>query len=267
MSNVLGAFIITLLAGLATGLGSCIAFFVKKSNTKFLSLSLGFSAGVMIYVSMIEIFQESKMTFVNMLGPKIGTLITVFYFFAGIAFIAIIDRFIPDEENPHEMLMMDDKGQALPKDKKMLLRTGMFTAIAIVIHNFPEGISTFVAALDSYSLAIPIAVAIAIHNIPEGISVSVPIYYATGSRSKAFIYSFLSGMSEPLGAIIGYVILRNFLNDTIMGALLASVAGIMVYISIDELLPAARKYGDNHLSIYGFIGGMAIMAISLILFI
>ena len=266
MSNFWGAFTITLLAGLATGVGSCIAFFVKKNNTKFLSASLGFSAGVMIYVSMIEIFKEANTSFIKLLGERTGTLITVFYFFAGIAFIALIDRFIPDEDNPHECLSLEDSKKTCV-DNQNLFRTGIFTAVAIVIHNFPEGISTFISALESFSLAIPIAIAIAIHNIPEGISVSVPIYYATGSRGKAFLYSFLSGMSEPLGAIIGYFLLKNFLTDTIMAGLLAAVAGIMVYISIDELLPAARKYGDHHLSIYGMIAGMFVMALSLILFI
>lgn len=266
MNNVATAFLITLLAGLATGVGSCIAFFVKKTNTKFLSASLGFSAGVMIYVSMIEIFKESSETFVSILGERYGTLITVIYFFSGMAFIALIDRIIPDEENNNEILNINDI-QKINKDKRKLFRTGIFTALVIVIHNFPEGISTFISALESYSLAIPIAVAIGIHNIPEGISVSIPIYYATGSRKKAFIYSFLSGMSEPIGGVVGYLLLKNYLNDMIMAGLLAAVAGIMVYISIDELLPVSRRYGHHHLSIYGMILGMIVMAISLILFI
>lgn len=264
MVNFWGAFLITLLAGLATGIGSLIAFFVKSTNTKFLSASLGFSAGVMLYVSMIEIFKESNHSFINMFGIKAGTLITIFYFFAGILFIALIDRYIPDEENPHELLTIGEIKNE--KEKKYLYRTGLFTALAIVIHNFPEGISTFVSAMESYNLAIPIAIAIAIHNIPEGISVSVPIYYATGSRLKAFTYSFLSGMSEPIGGLLGYLLLRNFMNEIIMSGLLAAVAGIMVYISIDELLPAARKYGDGHTSIYGMIVGMLVMALSLVLF-
>lgn len=260
MGNFFNALIITFIAGLSTGIGSFIAFFIKKTNTKFLSLSLGFSAGVMIYVSMIEIFQNSNEIFIRIFGETKGSLITVFYFFSGIFFIAIIDRFIPDEDNPHEMLSMKDK------NRSSLYRTGFFTAVAIVIHNLPEGISTFITAMENIKLAIPIAVAIAIHNIPEGISVSIPIYYATGSRFKAFSYSFLSGMSEPVGAIIGYFILRNYINEVIMSALLAGVAGIMVYIAIDELLPAARKYGNSHLPIYGVIAGMFVMAISLVLF-
>ncbi|EGT3617009.1 zinc transporter ZupT [Clostridium perfringens] len=280
MNNILLAFLLTLLAGLATGIGSCIAFFAKKTNKKFLCISLGFSAGVMIYVSMIEIFQEAKNSLIGAMGLKAGSLVTVISFFVGIAIIALIDKFVPEEENPHEARSIEDieKGNVASnliyedsknesfKDKA-LMRTGLVTALAIAIHNIPEGLATFVSALNGASLAIPITIAIAIHNIPEGISVSVPIYYATGDKKKAFLYSFLSGMSEPVGAIIGYTLLRNIFNDMTLGILLAAVAGIMVFISLDELLPTARKYGEHHLSIYGLIAGMVVMAVSLLLFI
>ena len=151
--------------------------------------------------------------------------------------------------------------------KRSLLGTGIFAALALAVHNFPEGLATFVAALNDPQLGIPIAVAIAIHNIPEGIAVAVPIFYATKSRKKAFSLSLLSGLAEPLGAIVGYLILRPFLNDTLMGLIFAAVAGIMVYISLDELLPAAKEYGEHHLSIYGLIAGMVVMSVSLVLFI
>ncbi|WP_413926844.1 zinc transporter ZupT [Clostridioides sp. ZZV15-6598] len=260
------AFLITLFAGLSTGIGSCIAFFAKKTNTKFLSVSLGFSAGVMIYVSMIEIFPKAQEALTKSMGEKLGSWSTVIAFFAGMAIIAIIDKLIPQEENPHDIKKMEDVDEKNIQKNKSLLRTGIFTAMAIAIHNFPEGLATFISALDDATIAIPIAIAIAIHNIPEGISVSVPVYYATGDKKKAFYYSFLSGMSEPLGAIIGYVLLRNFLNDTTLGIVFAIVGGIMVFISLDELLPSAREYGEHHLSIYGLIAGMVVMAISLLLF-
>lgn len=220
----------------------------------------------MIYVSMIEIFQEARESLIGVMGMKLGSFITVLSFFGGIAVIAIIDKLVPNKENPHEVKSMEDVNDEEVNKNKNLLRTGIFTALAIAIHNFPEGLATFVSALDNASVAIPITIAIAIHNIPEGISVSVPIYYATGDKKKAFIYSFLSGMSEPVGAIIGYLLLRNIFNDVTLGVLLAAVAGIMVFISIDELLPTARKYGEHHLSIYGLVAGMAVMAISLLLF-
>jgi len=267
--NVLIAFAFTLFAGLATGIGSVLAFFTKTTNTKFLSISLGFSAGVMIYVSMVEIFFKAKESLIGDLGEKAGSWITVISFFGGIFIIALIDKLIPSYENPHEIKKveaMDQDSQIAHKNEK-LKKMGLFTALAIAIHNFPEGLATFTAALSDPTLGIAIAVAIAIHNIPEGIAVSVPIYYATGNKRKAFWHSFASGLAEPLGAIIGYLILMPFLSPTVFGILFASVAGIMVFISIDELLPAAREYGEHHLSIYGLIFGMIVMAVSLLLFI
>ncbi|MCK4765393.1 MAG: zinc transporter ZupT [Candidatus Aminicenantes bacterium] len=264
--TVLFAFGLTLIAGLATGIGSAAAFFARATNTKLLSFSLGLSAGVMIYVSFVELFAEARKTLIAELGAKDGYLLTVAAFFAGVLLIAIIDRLVPEAGNPHEVHKIEeiDAKQGSPKDKK-LLRMGMLAAVAIAIHNFPEGIATFTGALKDIKLGIPIAVAISIHNIPEGIAVSVPIYYATGSRKKAFFYSFLSGLAEPLGAVIGYVVLAPFLNDVVFGVLFALVAGIMVFISLDELLPTAQEYGEHHLSAYGLVVGMVVMAVSLIL--
>ena len=282
MNNVLFAFMLTTFAGLCTGIGSALAFFTKKTNTKFLAISLGFSAGVMIYVSMIEIFFKAQDSLISELGLKTGSWVTVIAFFGGMLIIAIIDKLIPSSENPHELHSIEELNSDDPTDthhqeqiekreeaKKnhKLLRMGMFTALAIAIHNFPEGLATFIAALHEPNVAIPIAVAIAIHNIPEGIAVSVPIYYATGSKKKAFFYSFLSGLSEPLGALVGYLLLMPYLTETVMGIVFAIVAGIMVFISLDELLPSAREYGEHHLSIYGLVAGVIVMAVSLLLFI
>ncbi len=267
-NTVAFAFGLTLFAGLSTGVGSAIAFFAKRTNTKFLSLSLGFSAGVMIYVSFVEIFQKAKEALIGAHGEVNGTIYTVLSFFAGILFIAIIDKLIPTLENPHEIKKVEDIDEKNINRKK-LMRMGLFSALAIGIHNFPEGLATFAAALSDPSIAIPIAVAIAIHNIPEGIAVSVPIFYATGSRKKAFLYSFLSGLAEPIGALIGFILIYSFLglNDSIFGCLFGGVAGIMVFISLDELLPTAKEYGEHHIAIYGLIGGMAVMAVSLLLFL
>lgn len=264
MNHVALAFLLTLIAGLSTGIGSCIAFFAKKTNTKFLSVSLGFSAGVMIYVSMIELFTSGQASLSAAYGEKTGLLCTIIAFFGGMLLIGIIDFLIPSAENPHETKSVEEMNSTPAKNG--LMRTGLFTALAIAIHNFPEGLATFVSSLQAPTVAIPIVAAIAIHNIPEGIAVSVPIFYATGSRKKAFWYSFASGLSEPLGAVIGYLILMPFLNDTLYGILYAAIAGIMVFISLDELLPAAREYGEHHLSMYGLVGGMAVMAISLWMF-
>jgi ZIP family zinc transporter len=262
------AFGMTLFAGLATGIGSAIAFFAKRTNTKFLALSLGFSAGVMIYVSLVEIFQKANAALVEEHGTVAGSWYTVLSFFGGILLIALIDKMIPSFENPHEVKKIEDLDDKKPVDKK-LMRMGMFSALAIAIHNFPEGLATFAAALADPTIAIPIAVAIAIHNVPEGIAVSVPIYYATGSRKKAFLYSFLSGLAEPIGALIGFILIYTVLglNNTVFGVLFGGVAGIMVFISLDELLPTAEEYGEHHIAIYGLIAGMAVMAISLLLFL
>jgi ZIP family zinc transporter len=267
MDNVALAFGLTILAGLSTGIGSAIAFFSKKTNATFLSVSLGFSAGVMIYVSMIEIFFKARDSLIAELGLRTGSWATVAAFFGGILLIGLIDRLVPDEKNPHHISkMQENKSLASPEHSK-LLRMGLFTALAVGIHNFPEGLATFISALQAPSIAIPIVVAIAIHNIPEGIAVSVPIYYATGSKKKAFWYSFLSGLAEPVGALIGYLILMPFLSDVMFGIVFAAVAGIMVFISLDELLPSAREYGKGHLAIYGLVAGMAVMAVSLLLFL
>ncbi|UCG28934.1 MAG: zinc transporter ZupT [Bacteroidales bacterium] len=264
---VLVAFGLTLFAGLSTGIGSAIAFFAKSTNTKFLSVSLGFSAGVMIYVSFVEILSKANTALVAELGKVAGWWTTVGAFFTGIFIIAIIDQLIPSFGNPHEIRTVEDMGRVKAGNNQKLMRMGLFTALAIAIHNFPEGLATFTAALTDPSLGIAIAVAVAIHNIPEGIAVSVPIYYATGSKKKAFINSFLSGLAEPFGALIGYLILMPFMSELVFGILFGAVAGIMVFISLDELLPAAREYGEHHLSVFGLIAGMAVMAVSLLLFL
>lgn len=273
-NTVLFAFGLTVFAGLSTGIGSAIAFFARRTNTRFLSLALGFSAGVMIYVSFVEIMVKARDALTLELGAVTASWVTALSFFGGIAFIALIDMLVPSYENPHEMHFIEeiDAGKEnLPKDKthdfEKLRRTGIFAAIAIAIHNFPEGLATFTAALTDPTLGIAIAVAIAIHNIPEGIAVSIPLYYATGDRKKAFLYSFLSGVSEPVGALVGYLLFMPFFTPTLFGVLFAGVAGIMVFISLDELLPAAEEYGEHHLSIYGLIAGMAVMALSLLLFL
>lgn len=262
-TNYLLPFLFTLFAGLATGIGSLIAFFAKTTNKRFLSFSLGLSGGVMIYIAFVEIFRDAQITLVTEMGESNGMLTAVVCFFGGIFLIGIIDKLIPSFENPHEIRSVEKMNTPPPQAKMM--RVGLMTALVIGIHNFPEGIATFTAAVDSTSIGIAIAIAVAIHNIPEGIAVSIPIYYATGSKKKAFLFSFLSGLSEPIGAIIAYLILAPFMTPVILGGTFAVVAGIMVFIALDELLPAAREYGEHHVAIYGLVTGMAIMAASLLL--
>ncbi len=271
------AVLITFFAGLATGIGAFVSVFVKKKNYTFLSLGLGFSAGVMIYVSFMELLVHSGEALEESFGHGANTgLIRIAAFFGGILLAAAIDRLIPESVNPHECgrdtteeITADcncehkDHDHASDAAKMKLARMGVFAAIAIALHNFPEGFAVFAAALKEPSLGISVAVAIAIHNIPEGMAIAIPVYYATGSKTKAFALAFLSGLAEPLGAVIGYLLLKDFLAGPAFGIIFGAVAGIMIYISFDELLPASRRYGKGHIAITGLILGMLVMAIAL----
>lgn len=287
--NVWMALGLTLIAGMATAIGSVIAFTARRTNYRFLSVATGFSAGVMLYVAFVEIFFKGAAALHSQYGERMGNWINVASFFGGILLIGLIDSLIPAEENPHEthpeaetrpLHMKPREGAAPPPPPAdsgpphhhKLMRMGLFTALAIGIHNFPEGLATFLAALQDPGLGVAIAVAIALHNIPEGISVSVPIFYATGNRRKAFLYSTISGIAEPVGAFIGYLAIRIFwggphggLPPQVMGILFGVVAGVMVYISLDELLPTSRAYGKGHDSLLGLVAGMLVMAMSLLL--
>ena len=299
MNEVWIALGLTVFAGMATGIGSAIAFFAKRTNYRFLSVATGFSAGVMLYVSFVEIFIKGVDSLTERYGDYWGHWINAASFFGGMLLIGLVDNLIPEAENPHEIhseaeaAPLHDPTAPLPDFAGLpaqgpvaahggthdhsahhhkLMRMGLFTALAIGIHNFPEGLATFLAALQDPALGVAIAIAIALHNIPEGISVSVPIFYATGNRKKAFTYSVLSGLAEPVGAGIAYLILRFFLGGDsgaippqLMGILFGGVAGIMVYISLDELLPTSRAYGKGHDSILGLVAGMLVMALSLLL--
>ncbi len=263
-NNLLFAFLLTAVAGFATGIGSAFAYLTNRTHRGFLAASLGFSAGVMIYVSFVELFPYGQDLLTAALGERTGAMVTAAAFFGGMILIAAIDFLVPSYENPHEGALVEEMGHAAANHR--LKRLGVFTAVAIGIHNFPEGVATFFAALTDPAVAISVAVAIALHNIPEGISISIPVYYATGSRKKAFWYSFLSGASEPIGAVVGHLVLRPYLSDQMLGIVFAAVAGIMVFISLDQLVPHAKKYDEGHASVYGLISGMAVMAGTLAIF-
>ena len=220
----------------------------------------------MIFVSFVEIYPEARSHLAASMGEGMGDWIVLLSFFAGILLIALIDKLVPEYENPHEVRKIEEVHEYCKNTKSdKLMRTGVMTALAISIHNFPEGLATFVSGVDSRATGIVIAFAVAIHHIPEGIALSFPVYCATGSRKKAFLLSLVSGLAEPLGAVLAWLVLAPFINDTVYGIIFAAVAGIMVYISFDELLPTAREYGEHHLSILGLTGGMAVMGISLLI--
>ncbi len=256
MSNVTIAIVLTTLAGLSTSVGGLIAMFSKNTNKKFLAFSLGISAGVMLYVSFMELLTKAIEVLSSGYGAKIGTSLAVASFFCGMLLAALIDKFIPEAD-------MVSVANSRERDSK-LMRTGLVTALALGIHNFPEGMATFMSALGSPVMAIPIVVAIAIHNIPEGIAVAVPIYFATNDKKRAFLYTFVSGIAEPIGAITGYLILMPYISEVVNAYVFSVVAGLMVFISVDELLPSAREYSQSHLAVYGLVVGMIVMAISLI---
>ncbi|MBS7333072.1 MAG: zinc transporter ZupT [Weeksellaceae bacterium] len=259
------AFGLTLLAGLCTGIGSIICLMYKKFNSKFLGFMLGLSAGVMLYVSFVEILSKAKISLVEVYGTQLGAIYTVVGFFAGIVAIILLNLLIPSHE--HKTEISSDLESTEKNHTQKLYRLGVFSALALAIHNFPEGLATFMSAVNDPSYGISIAFAVAVHNIPEGIAVAVPIYYATKSRKKAFWYSFLSGLAEPIGAVVGYYMLRNFFDDSIFGIIFASVAGIMVYISLNELIPTAKEFAGQKTTMAGILVGMLIIAVSLLLFL
>ncbi len=298
MESVMIAMGLTVFAGLSTGIGSAIAFMAKRTDYRFLSVATGFSGGVMLYVSFVEILFKGAESISEIYGEYLGQWINVASFFGGMLVIGIIDTLIPAAENPHEthpefetMPLHDvtapmqdslktasitegtaEGGHRHDHHRKKLMRMGLFTALIIGIHNLPEGLATFLAALKDPSLGVAVAVAVAFHNIPEGISVSVPIFYATGNRKKAFFYSLLSGLAEPVGAGIAFAVIHFVAGGNatsvpphLMGMLFSGIAGVMVYISLDELLPASRAYGKGHDSLFGLIAGMMAMALSLLI--
>lgn len=259
------AFLVTLGAGLATGIGSTIAFFAKTTNKSFFAVSMGFSAGVMIYLSFAEILPKATGYIETQTDNVQASALAAAALIAGMVLMAIIDAFVPSGANPHENTDVELLENPEQKEQKRLMQIGVFVALAIAIHNFPEGLATFLLVLDDPQLGIALAVAVAMHNIPEGIAVSVPVYYATKSRLKAFRLSFLSGLAEPAGAVIGYLLLAQFLSDFVLGIIFAMVAGVMVFLAIDTLLPTAKNSSRGHLTVYGVMAGMSVMALSLVL--
>lgn len=257
---------LTTIAGLATGIGGLLAFFSRpgKDNGRFLSASLGFSGGVMVFISLAELMPEARHALVGEYGSPHGGLLAMLALAAGMVITAVIDKMIPEVENPHHVRSEEEfnhAGDASEDERRKLGRSGLMFALAIGIHNFPEGLATFAGGLSGMDVALPLTCAIALHNIPEGIAIAVPIFYATGSRKKAFMYSLFSGLAEPVGALIGFLILMPFLSATLLAVLFAIVAGIMIYITFDELLPMAETYGQHHIVLAGLLLGMLGMGV------
>ncbi|MGI6151504.1 MAG: zinc transporter ZupT [Christensenellales bacterium] len=256
LNNPVFALLLATGAGMATLLGALIIFFVKVKSEKLLTAALGFSAGMMIAVSLIELFPSAQEAFAETMSSLSGTLLAVACLIGGVLIARLLDSLVPHD---------DPKTSKDTRGHKDLLRVGMVSAIAIMIHNFPEGIATFMAGYSDPSLGITLAFAIAMHNIPEGISVALPIYYATNSKGCAFFYTFLSGVAEPIGAVIAWLVLAPFISAKMLGALFSIVSGIMLYIAFEELLPSSRQYGYDRLALWSLFAGVCIMPISMVL--
>lgn len=267
----------TLIAGAATGIGGALVLFKKKISSNFLAGALGLSAGVMIFISLAELYPEAQAEIMTTGSIRHGETFVLIAFFVGMGIITLIDFLIPEYENPHEASGLSLEARTAAVDilqqsgnEQALKRLGIMSALAIAIHNFPEGIATFIGALNDPQMGAGITFAIAIHNIPEGIAVAIPIYYATRSKGKALLYATVSGLSEVVGALLCFAVTAIFGVELTGGSpafplILAAVAGIMIYISLDELLPTAEKYGKHHIAIAGVVAGMAIMGISLVI--
>ncbi|KRG67804.1 zinc transporter ZupT [Stenotrophomonas terrae] len=260
--NLWLAFSLTFAAGLATAVGSLLVLFSKRPNPRLLAFGLAFAGGAMVYVSLSEILNKSISSFAHAYGDRLGYTYGTLWFLGGVLLVVLIDHLVP---NPHDSL---DKQDPAFHDHShtQIRRVGLLSAIAITAHNFPEGLATFFATLESPSVGLPLAFAIAIHNIPEGIAIAVPVYLATGRKSYAFGASLLSGLAEPVGAAIGYFLLADALSPATFGAVFGLIAGIMVFLALDELLPAAKRYAQGHETVYGLVIGMATIAVSLVLF-
>ena len=264
-------------AGMATVLGSALVIFAKETNTRLLAFGLAFSGGAMVYVSLVEIFAKANISFASVMDAKSAYAYATVFFFVGVFVLFAVDRFIPNPhtgmDEAHVRQAAVDRAAGVEPDlatkeasRRLVGRVGLLAAAAITLHNLPEGLATFFATLDNPTVGLALAAAIAVHNIPEGVSIAVPVFYATGSRRKAVLATFVSGMAEPFGAIVGYVVLANYLSPFVFGAVFAIIAGAMVFLALDELLPAARTYARGHETVYGILTGMGAMALSLVLF-
>lgn len=275
-NNYLIAFILSTIAGLSTVIGGFVTFFIKQNSLKFLSFGLGLSAGVMLFVSLVDLYPEATELIKTQMGQNL-TWLSILCFGIGMLIAVLIDFFVPDhiqasmftkqiganEQHTDSTDCIEDENAIISIGK--IKRAGIITAIVVALHNLPEGLATFTLAAQDVILSLGVIIAIAIHNIPEGMAISIPVYQATHSKRKAFLYSFLSGMAEPIGGVLGFLIIKTLFPNLCVGLLFALVAGIMTYISIDTLLPLSKDYDTGHYSISGVVLGLIVIGITLIL--
>lgn len=251
MSSDIFAVVLAAAAGMSTVLGSFIVFFSGKKNEKLMTFCMGFAAGMMISVSLVEMFGLSVQILVRDIGSASGSVLSAVFLMAGAALAMLIDKLLPHE----------DAGEGEKKHND-LLRLGTVSALALAVHNFPEGIATFMAGYSDRSLGLSVAAAIALHNIPEGIAVALPVYFGTNKKGKAFLYTLIAGLAEPIGGLLALLLLRPFMSDFLMAAIFAAAAGIMLYISFEELIPSSWQYGRGRLALFALFSGICIMPLS-----
>ncbi len=248
MSSNMYAFLLSTIAGISTLIGF-LFIYINKDRDSIVSKALGFASGVMLTISIIDLIPNSFLLIIKMQSKLYALFLILIGFLIGIAISSIIDK----------------KVEKSSKNGLKLYKLGIITMLVIIFHNLPEGIATFITTTNNAKLGMVLTLAIALHNIPEGISISIPIYYSTNSKFKAFLYTFISGISEPFGALIAYLFLSKYINDTLLGIIYSIIAGMMINISINELYKEAVNYNKRNTIIY-FIIGSFIMILNHILF-
>ncbi len=251
MSNEIFALLMATGAGLSTMFGACIVFFKKTQNNKVISFALAFAAGAMMSISLVEFYPESVKLFEEGFKVKNGTVFTILSLTFGVGIAYLIDRLVPHDDNYHD------------EHKHInLMRVGFVSMIAMLLHNFPEGIATYMSAYANPTLGISVAIAIGMHNIPEGITVALPVFVATKSKRKALWFTFLSGVSEPIGALLAFTLLKPFLSDVLLASVFGIVGGIMIYISLEELYPSSREYGYTKMALLALFLGICFIPLT-----
>lgn len=249
----LRALVLALIAGLSTLLGALAVFTTRQRSQGLLAVSLGFAAGVMLSVSFTDLFPNARELLSAAFGTRPGAVLSVAALAGGILLAMALDHLVPHEA-------FDQATGEAPH--KNLLRVGVVSTLAIALHNLPEGMATFMAGYEDATLGLTIAFAIAMHNIPEGITVAMPIWYATGSRRRAFRYTLLSALAEPAGAGLAFLVLRPFISDMLLGSLFGVVSGIMIYIAVEELIPSSRQYGHDRSALWATFAGICLMPLT-----
>ena len=254
---MLFALTLTTLAGLSTGLGGLVVLLFKRPRARMMAFSMGFAGGVMLTVSLSDMLPHTVEAYSDTMGRFPAALASASLCVMGMLIALLLERCIPDEK---ELAARPDghAARGTPAINPGALRSAMVTTAAIVLHNLPEGILTLFTSYASPTLG-------ALHNIPEGIAISVPVYYATNSRVRGALYALLSGLAEPAGALLAFFLLRSFISPLFLNGLIATIAGIMIYVSISELIPEGFSYGRRGYTVGGLVAGILAMSVGIYL--